>query len=72
MKLLQQTDVKTLKQFWMRVSFVDGIKLGIGFTIGTAIASFVLGIIWIFIMLIFGIAFSPMRDVALEVMKHAV
>ena len=72
MKLLQQTDVKTLKQFWMRVSFVDGIKLGIGFTIGTAIASFVLGIIWIFIMLIFGIAFSPMRDAALEVMKHAV
>ena len=61
MNLPKQTEVKTLKQFWMRVSFMDGIKLGIGFAIGTSIAAFIMGFMWFLAVLMFGfiVGISP-------------
>jgi len=51
----RQTDVTTLKQFWMRVSFRDAVKLGAGFALGASIATFLIGFAWFLIrMALFG------------------
>jgi hypothetical protein len=46
MNLPKQQSVTTLKQFWMRVSFRDAVKLGFGFAIGASVASFIIGFLW--------------------------
>jgi len=50
----QQVPVTTLKQFWMRVSFRDAIKLGFGFAIGASIASFIIGFLWFVFAMMLG------------------
>jgi pheromone shutdown protein TraB len=49
----QQVNVTTLKQFWMRVSFRDAVKLGMGFALGASIMTFVVGLFWFLIRLMF-------------------
>jgi len=65
----KQIDVITLKQFWMRVSFRDAVKLGIGFALGVSITSFFAGLFWFLIKLIFigGMAVSnvPINSIPL-------
>ena len=56
MALDPQVPVTTLKQFWMRVSFRDAVKLGFGFGIGVTAATIVISLGWYLIAFIFGIA----------------
>ena len=46
------TNLKDLKQYWMRLSLSDGIRFGFGLFIGYILASYLLKGIFVFIMFI--------------------
>ena len=62
MKLQPQPRLETLKSYWMRVSFRDGIKFGMGFIIGVSIAGFLMSLFWFIVKMTLGIAFIGMTS----------
>jgi hypothetical protein len=55
MVIKPQVPVTTLKQFWMRVSIRDSIKLGFGFGIGVTLATLLMSILWYLLVICFGV-----------------